>query len=325
MESQEKTKSAPYLSIVSPVYRAEALVDELVNRLVKHLSPITDRFEIILVEDGSPDGSWKKIEENCKKDSRIRGIKLSRNFGQHFAITAGLNEACGEWIVVMDCDLQDQPEEIEKLLRAAEGGYEIVLASRTARTDGFFKCLFSRFFYRILSFLSGTRYDSTVANFGVYHQMVIGSILQMPERIRFFPAMVNWVGYTKTMVPVEHAKRPEGKSSYNFKKQIKLAVDIMLAYSDRPLRLIIGLGLLISFLAFVLGGVIFYRYLNGQINVVGYASLITSICFFSGIIVSVLGVIGLYIGKIFDGIKNRPSYLVTKKLNPNGQNGKNTF
>lgn len=310
---------------MSPVYRAEALVDELVSRLVKNVSAITDQFEIILVEDGSPDGSWKKIEENCKKDLRIRGIKLSRNFGQHFAISAGLNEACGEWVIVMDCDLQDRPEEIEKLLHAAEGGYEIVLASRRARTDNFLKCLFSRFFYRILSFLSGTRYDSTVANFGVYNRVVIGSILQMPERIRFFPSMVNWVGYTKTMVPVEHAKRPEGKSSYNFKKQLKLAVDIMLAYSDRPLRLIIALGLLISFLAFVLGGVVFYRYLRGQINVVGYASLITSICFFSGIIVSVLGVIGLYIGKIFDGIKNRPSYLVTKKLNPNGQNGKNTF
>lgn len=310
---------------MSPVYKAEGLVDELVNRLIKHLSTITDRFEIILVEDGSPDGSWKKIEESCQKDPRIRGIKLSRNFGQHFAISAGLNEACGEWIVVMDCDLQDQPEEIEKLLRAAENGHEIVLASRIARTDRFLKCLFSRFFYRILSFLSGTHYDSTVANFGIYHHTVIGSILKMPERIRFFPAMVNWVGYTKTMIPVEHAKRPEGKSAYNFKKQLKLAVDIMLAYSDKPLRLIIALGLSISLLAFILGGVILYRYLKGQINVVGYASLITSICFFSGIIVSVLGVIGLYIGKIFDGIKNRPSYLVTKKLNPNGRNGKNTF
>lgn len=310
---------------MSPVYQAESLVDELVSRLIRHISSVTDRFEIILIEDGSPDGSWKKIEENCKKDSRIKGVKLSRNFGQHFAITAGLCEACGEWIVVMDCDLQDQPEEIGKLLRAAEGGYEIVLASRIARTDGLFKCFFSRFFYRILSFLSGTHYDSTVANFGIYHQTVIGSILKMPERIRFFPAMVNWVGYTKTMVPVEHAKRSEGKSSYNFTKQLKLAVDIMLAYSDRPLRLIIGLGLFISLLAFLLGGVIFYRYLKGHINVVGYASLITSICFFSGIIVSVLGIIGLYIGKIFDGIKNRPSYLVTKKLNPNGHNGKNTF
>jgi dolichol-phosphate mannosyltransferase len=325
LESHKKNNSCPYLSIVSAVYQAEALVDELVSRLKSNISPITEKFEIILVEDGSPDGSWKKIEENCKKDPRVRGIKLSRNFGQHFAITAGLGEASGEWIVVMDCDLQDRPEEIEKLLRAAENGYEIVLASRTARTDGLIKCFFSRFFYRILSFLSGTRYDSTVANFGVYHQRVIESILKMPERIRFFPAMVNWVGYTKTMVPVEHAIRPEGKSSYTFTKQLKLAVDIMLAYSDRPLRLIIALGLMISFLAFVLGGIIFYRYLKGQINVVGYASLITSICFFSGIIVSVLGVIGLYIGKIFDGIKNRPSYLVTKKLNPNGQNGKNSF
>ena len=298
-----------------PIYLAESLVDELVHRLVKHLSSVTEQFEIILVEDGSPDGSWKKIEEHCKKDLRIRGIKLSRNFGQHFAITAGLGEATGEWIVVMDCDLQDQPEEIAKLLRAAEEGHEIVLASRTSRTDGWFKCFLSRLFYRVLSFLSGARYDNTIACFGVYHQIVIQSILKMPETIRFFPAMVNWVGFTKTVIPVEHAKRAEGKSSYTFRKQMKLALDILLAYSDKPLRLIIGLGLFISFLAFLLGGVIFYRYQKGQIHVIGYASLITSICFFSGIIVSVLGVIGLYIGKIFDGIKNRPSYLVAKKIN----------
>jgi len=314
-EVREALIKKPYISIVSPVYQAESVIDELISRLLSNLSAITDQFEIILIEDGSQDGSWAKIEENSKNNPRIRGIRLSRNFGQHFAITAGIDHALGEWVVVMDCDLQDRPEEIANLLAQAKQGYDIVLASRIARSDGFLKCFFSKLFYRMLSFLSGTRYDSTVANFGIYHQKVIAAILRMPERIRFFPAMVNWVGFNRTTIPVEHAIRPRGKSSYNFKKQLKLAIDIILAYSDKPLRLIVGLGLFFSLMAFILGSVILYRYMTGQINVLGYASLVTSICFFSGVIVSVLGIIGLYIGKIFDGIKNRPSYLITKKTN----------
>jgi dolichol-phosphate mannosyltransferase len=276
---------------------------------------LNKQFEIILVEDGSSDRSWAKIEDNCQRDPRIQGIRLSRNFGQHIAITECIYQALGEWVVVMDCDLQDRPEEIANLLAKAVQGYDIVLASRISRNDGVLKCFFSEFFYRILSFLSGTQYDSAVANFGIYHQKVIAAILRMPEKIRFFPAMVNWVGFNRTTMPVEHAMRLKGESSYNFKKQLKLAIDIILAYSDKPLRLIVGLGLFFSLVAFTLGGVILYRYMTGQINVLGYASLVTSICFFSGVIVSVLGVIGLYIGKIFDGIKNRPSYLITKQVN----------
>lgn len=313
---QVPKKVQPLVSVVSPVYRSEELVDELIDRLIKALSSISEQFEIILVDDGSPDKSWEKIESQCKKEKRVQGVRLSRNFGQHFAISAGIDRARGEWVIVMDCDLQDRPEEIPNLYDAAiRGNYDIVLAKRVNRQDTFIKRFSSKLFYQVLSFLSGTQYDNTIANFGIYHKKAIRAVLEMKEKIRYFPAMVNWIGFRKTSIEVQHSKRPSGKTSYNLKKQLKLAVDILLAYSDKPLRLIIALGLSFSFLSFVLGFTILILYLSGRIHVVGYASIVTSLCFFSGMIISVLGVIGLYVGKIFDGIKNRPSYLIRDVIN----------
>lgn len=309
------TKNIPLLSIVSPVYQAEGVIDELVNRLLINLAPLTENFEIILVDDGSQDHSWQKVEAQCRADSRIKGFHLSRNFGQHSAITAGIEAALGEWVIVMDCDLQDRPEEIVALYHKALEGYDIVLASRKNRRDSKQKQLWSKLFYRALSFLTGIKYDGSIANFGIYHRSAIDSISRMQESIRFFPAMVNWIGFNKVTLPVEHSERYKGKSTYTFKKQLKLAVDIILAYSDRPLKMIVVLGLWISLIAFLLALVMIIKSLQGKIAVLGYSSLIISISFFSGIIISVLGVLGLYIGKIFDGIKERPIYLIRKKLN----------
>ncbi len=308
-------KNPPYLSVVSPVYQAEEVVDELINRLRGNLSQLTDQFEIILVDDGSKDLGWEKIAAQCKTDNRVKGIQLSRNFGQHSAITAGIEASSGEWVIVMDCDLQDRPEEIAALYQKAQDGYDIVLASRVERKDENQKKLFSRLFYFGLSFLTGVKHDSSVANFGIYHRRVVDSIMRMQESIRFFPAMVNWVGFKKASLPVEHNERFQGESSYNFRKKFKLAIDIVLAYSDKPLKLIIALGLVISFIAFLFASVMAYKALQGTIVVLGYASLIIAVSFFSGIIISVLGIIGLYIGKIFDGIKERPIYLIKERIN----------
>jgi polyisoprenyl-phosphate glycosyltransferase len=308
--------SAIKFSIVSPVFKAEAMVDTLVERIKNSVTPITENFEIILVEDGGQDGSWKKIKENGLNDSRIKGIKLSRNFGQHYAITAGLDHARGEWVVVMDCDLQDQPEEIIKLYNKALEGYDIVLARRHERRDGLLKRLFSWFFYSLLSYLTGTRQDKTVANFGIYNRKVINAICQMRESIRYFPTMVRWVGFSRTSVNVEHAPRAEGKTSYNFRRLLHLAMDIILAFSDKPLRLAVKTGLFISILSIVFAGIVLVQKFSGQIIEPGYASIIISIWFFSGLIISILGVTGLYIGKIFEGVKNRPIYIVTETVNP---------
>lgn len=312
-------KKLIHLSVVSPVYQAEETVDELIKRLFAILPNITYSFEIILVEDGSLDESWNKIKAQCAIHPEITGIRLSRNFGQHSAISAGIESAHGEWIVVMDCDLQDQPEEIVALYQKAQSGYDIVLASRTKRKDSYFKHLLSKIFYKFLSFLTSSKYDHSIANFGIYRRRVINAILCMPEKIRFFPAMVNWVGFSKVTIPVEHGQRFKGESSYNFYKQFRLAVDIMLAYSNKPLKMIIGLGSVVSLITFIFGFIIFCRRLMGYVPISGYASLIVSIAFFSGVMISVLGVVGLYIGKIFEGIKDRPIYLIRERKSAENQ------
>jgi len=305
-----------HISVVSPVYRAEKILPELADRIKRSLEKITNSYEIILVEDCGPDQSWSKIEQLSKIYPEIKGIKLSRNFGQHYAITAGLDYAKGEWIVVMDCDLQDQPEEIEKLYQKANEGYDIVLARRHSRKDGFFKKLGSKAFYRTLGYLTGSEQDETVANFGIYSRKVIDAVCSMRETIRFFPTMVKWVGFKSVKIDIEHSSREEGKSNYNLKKLLNLALDIILAYSDKPLRLLIKTGLLISFGSILFSILTLIRWYNGTIFELGYTSLIISIWMLSGFIVSTLGIVGLYLGKTFEAVKKRPIYII-EKINKN--------
>lgn len=300
------------LSVVSPVYRAELVLDELVERISKSIPYDFNSFEIILVDDFSPDNSWEKIVEISKTNKNVKGFKLSRNFGQHYAITAGLNQVSGDYIVVLDCDLQDQPEEIKKLFNESKKGFDIVLARRYERKDSFYKKTVSKLFYKALSYLTGTEQDATIANFGIYSCQVINEVVKLEEKIKYFPTMVKWVGFSTAFVNVEHASRSEGKSNYNFKKLLNLALDIILAYSDKPLRLIIKFGLTIAFVSFFIVLYNVYAKITGHFTVSGYASLISSIWFLSGCILTTLGVVGLYIGKIFEGVKNRPSYIIEK-------------
>jgi polyisoprenyl-phosphate glycosyltransferase len=304
------TTLTPHISVVSPVYRAEKIIPELVRRIDDSISKITTNYEIILVEDCGPDNSWTAIEAVAKKNPRVKGFKLSRNFGQHYAISCGLDHAKGDWVVVMDCDLQDQPEEIYKLYQKTKEGYDVVLAQRIERQDSILKRFFSKAFYGILGYLTGSKMDESVANFGIYNQKVIQALTLMRESIRYFPTMVKWVGFNQTAIPIEHAERSEGKSSYNFKRLLNLALDIILAYSDKPIRLMIKFGLIISLASFVMGLVFLIRYLIGEVTVQGYTSLIISIWFFSGLILVMLGVVGLYVGKTFEGVKKRPIYLI---------------
>jgi len=302
-------------SIISPVYQAENILPILVKRIEDSMLKITPDFEIILIEDGSPDNSWGEIEKLSKSNKRIVGIELSRNFGQHYAITAGLDHAKGEWIVVMDCDLQDQPEEIPKLYSKVKEGYDVVLASRHARQDSLFKRTFSFLFYKVLSYLTGYKQDESVANFGIYHKNVVSAIVKMRESIRYFPTMVKWVGFKTTKIKVKHAPRLEGETSYNMKKLIKLAIDIILAYSDKPLQIMIKIGFFISVSSMFVALFFLYKWISGMISVTGFTSLIVSIWFLSGIIMMTLGIVGLYIGKTFEGVKNRPIYIIKSKTN----------
>ena len=305
----------PCISIISPIYRGEKMVSELVSRNIVNLETITSDFEIILVNDASPDNSWLEIEKECQKDKRVKGINLSRNFGQHYAITAGLNCAKGEWVIVMDCDLQDRPEEIPNLYKKALEGYDIVLAQRLVREDSFLKRMSSKCFYKVFSYLTETKQDASVANFGIYRDSVIKAILLMGDKMRYFPTQVQWVGFNKAYMPIQHDARLDGKSSYNFKRLLKLALDTIISFSDKPMRLIVKFGFCITILSLIIGLVYLMRYLVGDIMVLGYTSLIISISILSGIMISLIGVVGLYIGKIFDTVKQRPTYLISNLKN----------
>ena len=230
------------ISVISPVYRAQGGVDALVTRIKAVLDNLGRQYEIILVEDGSPDKSWDEIASIASGDNRVKGVKLSRNFGQHNAISAGLKQARGEWVVVMDCDLQDRPEEIPALLQKAEEGHDIVLARRKRRKDGALKKFYSKLFYSVLGYLTGTKQDPSVANFGIYNRKVVDVINNMKQTNRYFPLLVQWAGFESTAIDVEHAQREVGKTTYSFNKALRLAMDVILAYSDRPLRLTIKLG-----------------------------------------------------------------------------------
>ena len=307
---------APRFSIISPVYQAADSVAELVRRLHEAIGMLTPDYEIILVDDRSTDGSWAGIQEQARLDTRVRGLRLSRNFGQHRAITAGLDCCRGEWVVVLDCDLQDRPEEIPALYAAAQQGHDLVLARRASRRDSWHKKVLSRLFYSLLSYLTEVPQNPEVANFGIYHRKVIDAVLAMRENIRYFPTMVRWVGFRVGYLDVLHARRPAGTSTYNLGRRLHLGLDILLANSDKPLRLTVIWGLLLAGGAFLLVPITLLRYWLGQISQPGYTSLIISIWFFAGLLLAVMGMVGLYIGKTFEQVKNRPLYLVDEELNP---------
>lgn len=312
-----KLLTAYMISVISPVYGAASLLSELVERIVQALKHIQVEYEIILVEDCSPDNSWEIINTLAAKHQEVKGIRLSRNFGQHYAITAGLEASKGDWVVVMDCDLQDKPEEIPTLYKKALEGYDIVFAQRVKRLDGFLKKFFSTQFYRLLAYFTDTNQDSTIGNFGIYSRKAIDSLLAMNDKFRFFPTMIKWVGFISVSIPVEHSLRGEGKSSYTFKKLANLALNTILTFSDKPLRLVVKLGLMIVLFSIIFTFYNLFRYISGQIIEPGWTSLILSIWFLSGIIIFILGVIGMYVGKIFESVKNRPLYIIKEMVNIN--------
>lgn len=312
MKNQEPM---PLISVVSPVYRAENIVEELVRQIKAAVSPITENFEIILVNDASPDASWERISAECAKDNRVKGINLSRNFGQHYAITAGLSAASGEWNVVMDCDLQDRPEEISKLYKKALEGFDIVYARRLYRIDNLFKRASSALFHIAYNYLSGLKTDKAIANFGIYHRKVIAEFNKMPERARSFPSLVASLGFKSTAIPVKHASRYAGETTYSLMKLLKLSFDVTISNSNKPLHLAVELGLAMAFLSFVLALYNLIAYFTGIIRVPGFTTTIFSIWFVGGLLLAMLGVVGLYVGKIFDQVKGRPLFIISEKIN----------
>lgn len=299
-----------HISVVAPVYGCSTNLEQLYIRLEKVLSSINIDFEIILVNDASPDNAWKTIKNLSQKDARVKGINFSRNFGQHKAITAGLDYAKGDWVIVMDCDLQDQPEEILKLYNKAQEGYDVVFGRRHQRKDSSLKRWGSKLFYKILDYFTESKIDNSIANFSIISSNVVIQLKKLREQNRLYPLFVNWVGFKRADIDIEHAEREEGKSSYTFKKLVDLAIDAIVSQSNKPLKLAIKFGFTMALLSLTYTLWLVLRYFIFSIPVAGWTSVMVSIYFIGGLLFANMGVLGLYIGKTFDETKNRPLYLV---------------
>jgi len=297
------------------VYGCAGCIERLCEQTIAVVGSTGCDCEVILVCDGSPDDSWDRILEVAASEPRVRALRLSRNFGQHPAISAGLAESRGDYVVVMDCDLQDSPAFIPALLSRAREGFDAVVAERKQRRDGWFKRTASRAFYATLAYLTGERYNAELANFGVYSRPLVDALLAMPESGRFFPLLVRWVGFRQTTLPVQHRGRDAGSSGYSLMKALRLALDAIMCFSDRPLRLVVRVGLLFSMVSFVFVAYSVIRYLAGDIAVAGFTSIVASIWLVGGVSIACLGVVGLYVGRIFSEAKRRPHYLVAERVN----------
>lgn len=308
------TEKNIFISVVTPVYKCEECIKTLYDRLKIVLGDISQDFEIIFVNDASPDNSWDVIRNISNSDHRVKGINFSRNFGQHHAITAGVDHAEGDYVVIMDCDLQDQPEEITKLYAKIQEGYDFVMGRRSKRKDSIFKKIASRLFYKVFDYLSGTKNDWTVANFGIYKRVVIKNLRKFGEHHRFFPYFVNWMGFKKGYVEIDHSQRSSGKSSYTFRKLLLLALNNIVAFSNKPLRLSIKIGFTIALISFFYAVYLLVMYLFHDIAVAGWTSVMVSVWFIGGLLFANMGVLGLYVGKIFDETKNRPLYIIKETI-----------
>lgn len=300
------------ISVCIPVYKAENCLEELYSRLKLALESITSNFEIVLVEDCGGDQSWEVIEQLAVADFRVRGIQFSRNFGQHSGITAGLDICQGDWVVVMDCDLQDRPEEIPRLYAKALEGYDVVLTRRGMRRDPPLKRITSWLFYKAFSYLADIDYDGESGNFRIMSRKVVVNFRRMGEQLRFFGGLVQWMGFPTASIEVEHAERFEGKTTYTFAKLWKLAAETIIAHSDKPLRLAVRFGFVMATFSFFYGAYILGRAMFYGSPILGWSSLIVSLYFIGGVIISILGILGIYLGKTFDESKKRPLYIIRR-------------
>jgi dolichol-phosphate mannosyltransferase len=295
---------------VSPVYCAEACIDELHQRLTAVLQTLADTYEIVLVEDGGPDQSWERIKAIAARDAHVKGMQLSRNFGQHQAIAAGLAASRGAFVVVIDCDLQDPPELIPRLIAQARAGFEIVYTKRRHRTDSPLKRIASRLFFFVMNTISPAFAEPGQGSFSVIARPVVREYLRVADVHSHYLSVLHWLGFRSTSVEVEQEPRFAGISSYSLRKLISHALSGIAAQSTRLLHLSTAMGLLFSLIA---GGQVvwlLYRKLFWSIGVEGWASLMVALWLIGGAILFSLGVVGLYLGRMFEHTRGRPLFVV---------------
>ena len=305
------TATPPVLTAVIPVYNEEAVLAELHRRVVAALEALGETFEVILVNDGSADRSAPMLDEICAMDSRFKVVHFARNFGHQAAVTAGLRYSAGRCVVVLDADLQDPPELIRAMLERWRAGFEVVFAQRLVRQrEGPVKRLTAYFFYRLLSRLTEVPIPKDTGDFCLMDRRVVDVLNAMPERNRFVRGLRVWVGFRQTAVQFERPPRHAGEVKYTYAKLLVLALNGIFSMSVAPLRLATYFGLLVSVASFVLAVAFVVAKLMGGVDVQGWASLIVVILFLGGVQLLTIGIIGEYISRIFDEVRQRPAYIV---------------
>jgi len=302
------------VSVVVPVYGCAGCLVALHDRVAAVLG--TADWELVLVDDCSPDAAWSILEELSENDERVRAIRLSRNFGQHAAITAGLAEAHGDWVAVMDCDLQDPPEEIPRLLATAREGYDVVLTKRDfRRQQRWYRRLAGRGYIRTRNLLLGQSISSEYSTLSVISRGVVDAFLSLGDHDRHYMMILHWLGFRRAVVPLRRQERHEGKSSYTLGKLIEVAVDGMFFQTTRLLRWIVMFGFLVAACGVILAAVLVVFYFSSH-PVPGFTALAVLTLLVGGFIIVSTGIIGLYVGKIFEQVKGRPLYVVERRTAP---------
>lgn len=304
------------ITVVIPIYKCDGCLTELHRRLTSTLRGLDAAYELLFVDDRSPDGSWETLERLARADTAVRAVRLSRNFGQQAAITAGLAKSRGRWIVVMDCDLQDPPELIPELYARARLGYDIVLARRAHRSHNWSRLVAARIYHWFVRTFLGVEISGAYGAFSLLSRRVRDAFLDVPDRDRHYLPILFWLGFERTSVDFEHAPRHSGQSAYSFGTLLRLAVEGVFFQTTTLLRYIVYVGFVVAFLGGLGAIYVFYVGLTRS-TVPGYSSLAVLILVIGGVIVVSTGVTGLYIGKIFSQVKGRPLYIVETELPKN--------
>jgi polyisoprenyl-phosphate glycosyltransferase len=307
------TRELELLSVVAPVYNEEALLDEFYSRVCSALEGL--HFELVLVDDGSTDGSTAILERLAATDPRVHVVFLSRNFGHQTALTAGLDHATGNAVVMLDADLQDPPELVPRMLDHWRVGCDVVYAVRERREgESRFKLTTARWFYSLFDKLAQVELQHNSGDFRLLDRRALDALLSMRERNRFLRGMTVWVGYTQAAVPYRRDPRYAGETKYTLSKMMKFSLDAISSFSHRPLQLATLLGFLISTLAFVaIPVVIILRLLHSYLP--GFGAITITVLLLGGIQLITIGIIGEYVGRIYDEVKGRPLYLVRARRN----------
>ena len=296
------------LSVVVPVYGCAGCLTTLHARLTRSLAQITDSYELVLIDDRSVDGGWEVLKQLAGSDDRVRAFRLSRNFGQDAAITAGLAQARGDWTVVMDCDLQEAPEDIPRLWATAAEGYDVVRTTRRGWRHAPVRRLTSRL-YRRLTMETDTGPERSTLS--LLSRRVVDAFLRLRDRDREFMVALDWLGFDSNTIEIEHHDRHAGKSGYTFPRLVRVALDGMFFRSTVLLRVVVLVGFLVALVGIVLAGFEVADYFAEPDKAVpGYTSLAVLVLLLAGFIIVCVGVVGLYVGRIFEQVKDRPLYLI---------------